>query len=206
MKHEDMKVGQKVKLVGVGAGHLHWKFKLGDTYIVGLDGSRPGPADADGDVAPLNYAGWDWELVVEEPTVIGKPKLPNYDFAPLTPEAYDRLSPYFAKAPSWATHVGSDEYGIHFFDHHPHVFPGRGGCAFVKGILPDTHRCKGYDSLGDHATSTLEVLVLPKAVEPVVVEPTVEQLKVEIVTLKAKLWDAEWKLRKIVEVIKDGII
>lgn len=42
--------------------------------------------------------------------------------------------------------------------------------------------------------------------EPVALQPTIEQLKVEIVTLKAKLWDAEWKLRKIVEVVKEGIL
>lgn len=133
----------------------------------------------------------------EEPAIIGKPKLPQYDLAPITPEAFPRLAPYFAKAPSWATHVGSDDYGVHFFDHHPHIFKSqvRHGCAFVKGILPDTHRCKcTSDKVG--ATSTLKVLVIPQVAR--VVEPTIEQLKVELAATKAKLWDAEQKLKKVV--------
>jgi hypothetical protein len=47
------------------------------------------------------------------------------------------------------------------------------------------------------------VLVSDVPAEP---EPTVEELKAELATVKAKLWEAEWKLNKIVEVAKDGIL
>lgn len=146
----------------------------------------------------------------EEPAVIGKPKLSGYDLAPITPEAFPRLAPYFAKAPSWATHVGSDDCGVHFFDHHPHIFDGgyrgfRGGKSFLKGLLPSTHACKATnDEVG--ATDTLEVLVIPQVPKVVVVGPTVEQLKTELAAVKAKLWEAEWKLNKITEVVEKGIL
>lgn len=144
----------------------------------------------------------------EEPAVIGKPKLPNYNLAPLTPEAFPRLAPYFAKAPSWATHVGSDDCGVHFFDHHPHVFNGgaRFGCAFLKGLLPNTHRHLDAHNSDEDTTETLQVLVIPQVPKVVVVEPTVEQLKTELAAVKAKLWEAEWKLTKIVEVAEKGIL
>jgi hypothetical protein len=47
------------------------------------------------------------------------------------------------------------------------------------------------------------VLVSDVPAEP---EPTVEELKAELATVKAKLWEAEWKLNKISEVAKDGIL
>ena len=37
-------------------------------------------------------------------------------------------------------------------------------------------------------------------------EPTVEELKAELASVKAKLWEAQWKLDKITSVIKDGIL
>lgn len=46
-------------------------------------------------------------------------------------------------------------------------------------------------------------LILARGVvefEPVAPAPTVEQLKVEVATLKAKLWDAEQKLKKMVAI------
>jgi len=133
---------------------------------------------------------------------MSKPKLPNYDLAPITPEAFTRLSPYFAKAPSWATHVGSDSYGVHFFDHQPYVFPQRHRCAFVKGILPNTHRSKC--SVSVDATEILQVVVVEHV--PVIVEPTIAELKVELAAVKAKLWEAEWKLNKITSIVEDGIL
>lgn len=40
---------------------------------------------------------------------------------------------------------------------------------------------------------------------PVVKEPTVDELKAELAATKAKLWEAEWKLAKIIEVASKGI-
>lgn len=142
----------------------------------------------------------------EEPVVIGKPKLPEYDLAPLTPDAYDALELRVMNAPSWATHVGSDSCGVHFFDHHPHIY--KNSCSwkpsFLKGLLPDTHRAKVvHDKIG--ATDTLKVMVIQR-VEPVDPETTIAELKRELAETKAKLWEAEWKLNKIVDVVQDGIL
>lgn len=134
-----------------------------------------------------------------------KPKLANYDLAPLTPASIERLSKYVDKAPSWATHIGSDGTGAHYFDHHPHALNGGGarfGVAFLKGLLPDTHRHLDANYSDDDATESLEVIVINRG-KP---EPTVAQLKTEVVELKAKLWHAEWKLRKITSLITDEIL
>lgn len=45
-----------------------------------------------------------------------------------------------------------------------------------------------------------QLVVLPQP------EPTVEELKAELAAVKAKLWEAEWKLNKITSVIEDGIL
>lgn len=134
----------------------------------------------------------------EEPVVIGKPKLDKYELAPLTPEATERLSKYFDKAPAWATHVGSDHNGVHFFDHHPHIFKGPigFGAAFLKGLLPSSHK---HDMFTPRDNSvTLEVAVIVRKA-PATTEEQLEALKVELATTKAKLWDAERKLKKIAE-------
>lgn len=134
----------------------------------------------------------------EEPVVIGKPKLSAYDHAPLTPHATERLSKYFKDAPEWATHVGSDDTGIHFFDHHPHIYKSRIEirATFLKGMLPPSHKSECHVR-GTGRSDTLEVVVIVHQPKAPTAEEQLEAVKVELATTKAKLWDAENKLSKI---------
>lgn len=156
-------VGSKVKITNKGHAYTTYKdmarylkiedkfkwgdnpFKEGDIGVVVARATHENSSYGEvfavkvGDeVGMIGYRGL---IEYEEPIVIGKPKLANYDLAPLTPEALPRLAPYFAKAPNWATHVGSDEKGVHFFDHQPMKFSNK---TFLKGLLPDTP-CQGYE-------------------------------------------------------------
>lgn len=158
---------------------------------------------ANGDTGLIRAVGVELEPVV----VIGKPKLAAYDLAPLVLDTL-KLSKYFDEAPDWATHVGSDSYGVHYFDHHPHVYQSRidsTTCAFVKGLLPPTHKSSCHTTSHTACSPTLQATVIVRKPQPVVVEPTVEELKAEVATLKAKLWDAEWKLRQVVDIATNGM-
>ncbi len=152
----------------------------------------------DGNFNWTNYESLELvkDVPVVEAPVIGKPKLKGYELAPLTPEN-TTLSKLFDRAPSWATHVGSDSQGIHYFDHHPHVYNSQvvNSVSFLKGLLPHTHRHTA--SVGDHGlrTDTLQVRVIVRT--PEVVEPTVAELVLEVAALRAKLWEAQQKLKKI---------
>lgn len=96
------------------------------------------------------------------------------------------------------------------------VDEGRGGHKhwhFVAGgeytVRKDDYNCTGPASpKSGHVPSRNWagwewVLVSDVPVEP---EPTVEELKAELAAIKAKLWEAEWKLNKITSVIADGIL
>lgn len=199
---KDMVVGQVVRFTSLGHGHSHWKFELNKDYVVTKEqrSYNVGPANAEGNVPSRNWAGWRFVLVKDVPVVevpvIGKPKLKGYELAPLTPEN-TTLPKFFDRAPSWATHVGSDSQGIHYFDHHPHVYNSQvvNSVSFLKGLLPHTHRHTA--SVGDHGlrTDTLQVRVIVRT--PEVVEPTVAELVLEVAALRAKLWEAQQKLKKI---------
>lgn len=207
IRFQDMKVGQTVKLVNAGEGHLHWKFELNKETVVGKrEDGRVGPKDKDGDIPWCNFAGWEFVLVKD--AVIGKPKLPTHKLAELTPDAEEVLLKYAGEAPEWATHVGSDSYGVHFFDHQPHVYK-ESLASFLKGLLPHTHKHQAVGG-AKGSTNTLKVAVLPTRRErkvEVAPEPTkdevIAKLKVEVVQLKAKLFNAESKVNQIKRLVAE---
>lgn len=198
VRFQDMKVGQTVKLVNAGEGHLHWKFELNKETVVGKrEDGRVGPKDKDGDIPWCNFAGWEFVVVKDVPVVPAKPKLANYELVKLQ-VVNATLARLFKDAPDWATHIGSDSYGVHYFDHHPHVYNGRNGnvCSFLKGLLPDGYKHKAANQGG--ATQTLEAVEIlrPKAQEPTKDE-VIAKLKQELATVKAKLFTAQSKLNQI---------
>lgn len=198
VKFQDMKVGQTVKLVNAGEGHLHWKFELNKETVVGKrEDGRVGPKDKDGDIPWCNFAGWEFVVVKDVPVVPAKPKLANYELVKLQ-VVNATLARLFKDAPDWATHIGSDSYGVHYFDHHPHVYNGKHStcCSFLKGLLPDGYKHKPANQGG--ATQTLEAVEIlrPKAQEPTKDE-VIAKLKQELATVKAKLFTAQSKLNQI---------
>jgi hypothetical protein len=188
IKYHEFKEGQVVRFTKFPE-HQHWKFVVGQDYTITEQHGSVGPMNARGEVPSCNWGRWEWVLVSEAPQ-IGKDRLPEYELAPLSREVKE-LTQYFAVAPDWATHVGSDNQGVHFFDHAPHVFQGRGGHNFVKGLLPNTHKHKLHNY---NSTETLKAVVIKR---PVVVEQTIDEVKAELATVKGKLWEAEQKLAKI---------
>lgn len=173
--------------------HQHWKFVVGQDYTIIEDKyGQVGPANDRGEVPSCNWGRWEWVLVSEAPQ-IGKGRLPEYELAPLSREVKE-LTEFFKDAPEWATHVGSDSYGVHYFDHHPHIYNSRisTAAAFVKGLLPATHKS---ENAGGDSTDTLKVVVIKRPVKAP--EPTIDEVKAELATVKGKLWEAEQKLAKI---------
>lgn len=199
---DEMREGQVVRFTKF-KGHEHWDFVVGKDYTVECDEYgytghtvHTGPRDRTGSIPSCKWGDWEWVLVSEAPQT-GKGRLPQYELAPLGREVKE-LTQYFATAPEWATHVGSDSQGVYYFDHHPHIYKSSftHEVAFLKGLLPSSHRYKSlYNSYKVGATDTLKVALIPRATAPQ--EPTIDEVKAELATVKAKLWEAEQKLAKI---------
>ena len=198
IKYRDFVVGQVIRFTSFDH-HQHWKFVVGQDYtVVESKFGDVGPANPNGEVPSQNWGDWEWVLVKDVP-VIGKGRLPEYELAPVSREVKE-LTEFFKDAPEWATHVGSDSYGVHYFDHHPHVFQGRvsNGATFLKGMLPDGYKYKSVNGTSK-CTDTLKAVVIKRPVKAP--EPTIDDVKAELATVKAKLWEAEQKLNKITSLI-----
>lgn len=198
---DEMREGQVVRFTKF-KGHEYWDFVVGKDYTVECDEyGYTGPRNPTGSIPSCKWGDWEWVLVSEAPQT-GKGRLPQYELAPLGRAAKKFTTQYFATAPEWATHVGSDSQGVYYFDHHPHIYKSSftHEVAFLKGLLPSSHRYKSlYNSYKVGATDTLKVALIPRATAPQ--EPTIDEVKAELATVKAKLWEAEQKLNQIKEIL-----